>query len=41
MGRKHRGMGLSWDGAQKLVTLLLSGAELAVQLIDVISHIHG
>lgn len=41
MGGKHRGMGLSWDGAQKLVTLLLSGTELAVQLIDVISHIHG
>lgn len=41
MGGKRRGMGLSWDGAQKLVTLLLSGAELAVQLIDVISHIHG
>ena len=41
MGKKHRGDGLSWDGAQKLVMLLLSTAELAVQLIDVISHIHG
>jgi hypothetical protein len=40
MGKKHRGEGPSWDGAQKLVTLLLSGAELAVQVIDVISHLH-
>jgi hypothetical protein len=35
---RHR---LSWDGAQKLVTLLLSTAELGVQLIDILSHIHG
>jgi hypothetical protein len=41
MGRKHRGEGLSWDGVQKLATLLLSAAELAVQVIDAISHIHG
>jgi hypothetical protein len=41
MGKKHRGKGMSWDDAQKVVTLLLSGAELAVQLIDAISHIHG
>ncbi len=31
---------LSWDDAQKLAALLLSTAELAVQLIDAISHIH-
>lgn len=31
---------LSVDSAQKLVTLLLSGTELAVQLLDVISRIH-
>lgn len=41
MGTKRRGKGLSLDSAQKLVTLLLSGSELVVQLIDVISHIHG
>ena len=35
--RRHR---LSWDDAQKLAALLLSSAELAVQLIDAISHIH-
>ena len=34
---RHR---LSWDNAQKLAALLLSTAELAVQLIDAISHIH-
>jgi hypothetical protein len=41
MGTKHRGKSLSLDSVQKVVTLLLSGTELAVQLIDVISHIHG
>ena len=35
-GHRHR---LSWDGVQKLVTLLLSTAELAVQVIDAISRI--
>jgi hypothetical protein len=30
---------LNWDGAQKFVKLLLSMAELAVQLIDAISRI--
>jgi hypothetical protein len=35
-GRRHR---LSWDGAEKLVRLLLSTAELAVQVIDAISRI--
>jgi hypothetical protein len=30
---------LSWDNAQKLVTLLLSTAELAVRVIDAISRI--
>jgi hypothetical protein len=41
MGTKRRGKGLSLDDAQKLVTLLISGSELAVQLIDVIRRIHG
>lgn len=40
MARSNRPR-LSWDGAQKLVTLLLGTTELAVQLIDAISHIHG
>ena len=31
---------LSLDSAQKLVMLLLSAAELGVQLIDAISHVH-
>ena len=35
----RRRLHLSWDGAQKLVTLLLSGAELAVQLADVFSRV--
>jgi hypothetical protein len=34
---RHR---LSADSVQKIVTLLLSGTELVVQLIDVISHVH-
>jgi hypothetical protein len=41
MGTKRRGKGLSLDSVQKVVTLLLRGTELAVQLIDMISHIHG
>jgi hypothetical protein len=39
MVRRYR-LRLSADSAQKLVTLLLSGTELAVQLIDVFSRIH-
>jgi hypothetical protein len=35
-GHRHR---LSWDSAQKLVTLLLSTAELVAQVIDAISRI--
>ena len=40
MARRNR-LRLSWDGAQKVVTLLLSTTELAVQVIDVISRIHN
>ena len=30
---------LSWDGAEKLVRLLVSAADLVVRLIDELSHI--
>jgi len=39
VSRRNR-KNLSVDSAQKLVTLLLSAAELGVQLIDAITHIH-
>ena len=39
MARRNR-LRLSCDSAQKVVTLLLSGAELAVQVLDAISRIH-
>ena len=34
---RHR---LSVDNVQKIVALLLSGTELVVQVIEVISHVH-